>query len=229
MTTSENVFRTGIIPALAGNTLKETALSSSGRDHPRSRGEYKGGLRNESQPAGSSPLSRGIRLRRRDPVPAGRIIPALAGNTRTGSWKARNCSDHPRSRGEYLLGFVGEIGGDGSSPLSRGIPESGQQVARHPRIIPALAGNTRHRQAIPFGVRIIPALAGNTYACVVYESYTGDHPRSRGEYRGAQRPPGTAEGSSPLSRGILCSRQPVPTEGRIIPALAGNTMDSGRH
>ena len=50
--------------------------------------------------------------------------------------------DHPRSRGEYV-----EAAGDGgtvygSSPLSRGIPQTADEMVMNDRIIPALAGNT---------------------------------------------------------------------------------------
>ena len=51
-----------IIPALAGNTPSRMAFHRSGRDHPRSRGEY----------WGAALVEQVVR----------RIIPALAGNTR---------------------------------------------------------------------------------------------------------------------------------------------------
>ena len=50
-----------IIPALAGNTTPMVMLLSKGRDHPRSRGEYRSALPEARIPPGSSPLSRGIR------------------------------------------------------------------------------------------------------------------------------------------------------------------------
>ena len=90
-----------IIPALAGNTASSDSGIYAGRDHPRSRGEYKAVPLTEARAFGSSPLSRGIRgdvdLRR---IPV-RIIPALAGNTSGVSSVARDPPDHPRSRGEY--------------------------------------------------------------------------------------------------------------------------------
>ena len=55
--------RCGIIPALAGNTSPAAEPSSRSRDHPRSRGEYKGVYRVTGSLEGSSPLSRGIRPR----------------------------------------------------------------------------------------------------------------------------------------------------------------------
>ena len=152
------------------------------RDHPRSRGEYGGGGGQVGHCAGSSPLSRGIRRRSSRHARRSRIIPALAGNTffedKTGSIPA----DHPRSRGEYggrwgvVPGFWdhprsrGEYGAlpdtrqrrFGSSPLSRGIQIVIPSTALQLGIIPALAGNTRHR----------PCRSSRSW----------DHPRSRGEY-----------------------------------------------
>ena len=72
----------GIIPALAGNTAATHAPSSTSRDHPRSRGEYRVILVGGVGQGGSSPLSRGIPCRPVARLLIGRIIPALAGNTR---------------------------------------------------------------------------------------------------------------------------------------------------
>ena len=195
--------RLRIIPALAGNTSKMTVKSVWRRDHPRSRGEYGSGARHCSSLRGSSPLSRGILPDRVDQVPYRGIIPALAGNT--GSVAPRLCPgpDHPRSRGEYGEP-VGEFAfGEGSSPLSRGIPGAAGGHAGQAGIIPALAGNTPNHDPH------LPA--------------PSDHPRSRGEYAGPEVQEAADMGSSPLSRGI-----PFPTVRRsglvrIIPALAGNT------
>ena len=76
-------------------------------------------------------------------------------------------------------------------------------TARRPRIIPALAGNTR-----------------NGWRPRTPES---DHPRSRGEYFGSRPLCRLPAGSSPLSRGILSCPPLLSLQLRIIPALAGNT------
>ena len=133
----------------------------------------------------------------------GRIIPALAGNTSRGSGICAGRPDHPRSRGEYGWQVVGRVLTAGSSPLSRGIRDADGDHSLHPRIIPALAGNTRHRRGM--------------------STTNSDHPRSRGEYapRGLVR--NSVGGSSPLSRGILPRSQPSRVAAGIIPALAGNT------
>ena len=52
---------------------------------------------------GSSPLSRGILEVDSDRHGGGGIIPALAGNTSRNRKTGPGNTDHPRSRGEYLL------------------------------------------------------------------------------------------------------------------------------
>ena len=133
---------TGIIPALAGNTIPTSCRKRQSWDHPRSRGEY---FRHKCPtycPAGSSPLSRGIRCGVRGDYAPRRIIPALAGNTAWSGCGAGPCTDHPRSRGEYNATATRTGGSEGSSPLSRGIPGLTLDVRVRIRIIPALAGNT---------------------------------------------------------------------------------------
>ena len=150
-----------IIPALAGNTWSAPTPQPPSPDHPRSRGEYAPRVRVSCVPPGSSPLSRGIPRRIRRQLRQFRIIPALAGNTRT-ALRAWGCTgDHPRSRGEYT-GRTADTGlREGSSPLSRGIlrPPESQRL----------------------GARIIPALAGNTWSKTLSPpSYIGSSPLSRG-------------------------------------------------
>ena len=91
----------------------------------------------------------------------------------------------------------------GSSPLARGLPISVWRLFVRSRIIPARAGFTG-----PQGRRSRNAL---------------DHPRSRGVYAKVNSDNLTAEGSSPLARGLRRS----PTKGLvcmgIIPARAGFT------
>ena len=131
------------------------------------------------------------------------IIPALAGNTWAGVAQSLKSRDHPRSRGEYLTmpSMVKYV--VGSSPLSRGIRTHCVQFRNCEGIIPALAGNT-----IVFPP---PRPLG------------GDHPRSRGEYRGDVLHGRRVGGSSPLSRGIPDRVPRRKRRLRIIPALAGNT------
>ena len=111
--------------------------------------------------------------------------------------------DHPRSRGEYAFWAVRHAVSAGSSPLSRGIPPG--------------------RDLLDQAFRIIPALAGNTAAYLRLPQTTGDHPRSRGEYRHPGMEDAAQGGSSPLSRGILGDEAAGGGGEGIIPALAGNT------
>ena len=134
------------------------------------------------RPMGIIPLSRGIPPFSSPSCRVSRIIPALAGNTCDLLKMSTRCTDHPRSRGEYISTSLAEDYRVGSSPLSRGIlrPRLLYQIPRG--IIPALAGNTRRS----FGsIRRLP-----------------DHPRSRGEYVGHHLRGRLHPGSSPLSRGI---------------------------
>ena len=192
-----------IIPALAGNTGAASRDQAKAWDHPRSRGEYPRCYRTSDHSAGSSPLSRGIRLF----IPPGRvrnrIIPALAGNTGCGVVFRHPHGDHPRSRGEYSPSTTPTYRSWGSSPLSRGI--------RSWCCFPSV------------GLGIIPALAGNTKQPCRACPPRGDHPRSRGEYYGLSADGAGVFGSSPLSRGIPCRARLGLSVPGIIPALAGNT------
>ena len=197
----------GIIPALAGNTLRRPFGLHLFQDHPRSRGEYMPVSEEYGLGLGSSPLSRGIRPCCQICGNGGRIIPALAGNTIDSLHHLCPISDHPRSRGEYDSYGDVVVKGAGSSPLSRGIPVG---FARSPDT-----------------ARIIPALAGNTGECLLPVYPGSDHPRSRGEYQIPRDRSIRNLGSSPLSRGIRTGHDGMPASRRIIPALAGNTRAGG--
>ena len=136
-------------------------------------------------------------------VPSG-IIPALAGNTGSSGSRSGFLEDHPRSRGEYTHPDYLRPAVVGSSPLSRGI-RCGSSASR-------------------VWVGIIPALAGNTRYLHRLDRDRSDHPRSRGEYRTWSTRSASSSGSSPLSRGILGGQCLGFLRGRIIPALAGNTL-----
>ena len=137
---------------------------------------------------GSSPLTRGKRLKlvwRHDEP---RLIPAHAGKTgRFAVWRF-TARAHPRSRGENYVGVVVAGVLPGSSPLTRGKPE---------RIISARLGN-----------RLIPAHAGKTCPCGGCHVPTWAHPRSRGENCSPATGASTWGGSSPLTRGKRLCEQP---------------------
>ena len=130
---------------------------------------------------GSSPHTRGARGRVVPGRPVGRIIPAYAGSTCwTGS--PRPCSaDHPRIRGEHpvLCGVSGRA--VGSSPHTRGAPET----------VTAMA----------YPLRIIPAYAGSTACSPQAGCSPRDHPRIRGEHCPTFPISDLNLGSSPHTRG----------------------------
>ena len=133
----------GIIPARAGFTARPAAPPQMDRDHPRSRGVYRGRAAPSCPTQGSSPLARGLQTGYEAWREKNRIIPARAGFTRrrpTGGWAPR---DHPRSRGVYAGSVSTTTISEGSSPLARGLlPMRETQLPRQ-RIIPARAGFTR--------------------------------------------------------------------------------------
>ena len=152
---------------------------------------------------GSSPLARGLPERPARPRAAVRIIPARAGFTQ--GYRGEECrgADHPRSRGVYGWWIIRGVAGEGSSPLARGLH--------------TLCG-------IGVGApRIIPARAGFTSWATTTSRWREDHPRSRGVYSAPDNAARSAEGSSPLARGLLEARDRHGREEGIIPARAGFT------
>ena len=175
--------------------------------HPRSRGENAVERGCDAFNRGSSPLTRGKRLRRACPCFFLRLIPAHAGKTARRADTMGRQSAHPRSRGENLTCANPAASANGSSPLTRGKPR----------------GSSRRRG----GLRLIPAHAGKTQSADAQVSNDQAHPRSRGENPGRSCGRPLVEGSSPLTRGkqLLLGLQSDPF--RLIPAHAGKTRDAG--
>ena len=111
----------GIIPARAGFTATSQTLTTSRRDHPRSRGVYIVWRFSRMLRAGSSPLARGLPRWPRVWTWGRRIIPARAGFTCAGASPGARRKDHPRSRGVYGTCRPGLTSVIGSSPLARGL------------------------------------------------------------------------------------------------------------
>ena len=194
---------TRIIPARAGFTRGEHLRRRRRRDHPRSRGVYFHGLDFEIIEEGSSPLARGLLPRSSQQGPLAGIIPARAGFTGPSSPTTKREEDHPRSRGVYdPAGPIREVL-RGSSPLARGLHQ--------------------HPAADRGGRRIIPARAGFTDGVELDTDLLGDHPRSRGVYRGEAGHQRRDQGSSPLARGLQRGGEDGELGGGIIPARAGFT------
>ena len=173
------------------------------RDHPRSRGVYKGHQGHGVVRTGSSPLARGLPGCSPPGRSPSRIIPARAGFTILVPAPGRGHTDHPRSRGVYL-GFSGLVlPARGSSPLARGLLEGARQGH--------LTGG------------IIPARAGFTTGPAGADPSAEDHPRSRGVYETSRIEVTWSYGSSPLARGLPDDRLVGGHLPGIIPARAGFT------
>ena len=155
------------------------------RDHPRIRGEHDEYKKAFTPVKGSSPHTRGAHGGRVSGEVGIGIIPAYAGSTATVRAWLRNTRDHPRIRGEHLKKCLTNPSVLGSSPHTRGalnktsitLPSSG----------------------------IIPAYAGSTVDSRLINVEMGDHPRIRGEHRLTIAMHTVAAGSSPHTRGALCS------------------------
>ena len=150
-----------LIPAHAGKTARSLGVLGRRGAHPRSRGENKPSFSAMLSAVGSSPLTRGKRLRPVPRTPLPGLIPAHAGKTQP--YRPCPCPSraHPRSRGENLDHKDVRGAGAGSSPLTRGKPRLGPRTPRLTGLIPAHAGKT-----------------GSTWPLALL---CAAHPRSRGE------------------------------------------------
>ena len=172
--------------------------------HPRSRGENIAEQGWDAYALGSSPLTRGKRVRISAERIIRRLIPAHAGKTSRLTDSAATWAAHPRSRGENEVGPGAFPSPVGSSPLTRG-----KRLDHiHPRL----------------GRRLIPAHAGKTEGAVRPQTSQRAHPRSRGENADSIRSISPVGGSSPLTRG-----KPLRCSGSaggfgLIPAHAGKTV-----
>ena len=173
--------------------------------HPRSRGENATPASEETDNAGSSPLTRGKRIPGTPWRIRRRLIPAHAGKTSRRSAVPRACRAHPRSRGENTVIADRLAGKHGSSPLTRGKPPGCRLRPGADRLIPAHAGKTSRSRR-----------AGRSWKA---------HPRSRGENTSRSSTGKRPRGSSPLTRGKHPSTLSCSWSCRLIPAHAGKTTD----
>ena len=112
--------RAGFTPALPRRRTRRSAPLSE-MDHPRSRGVYGVIVDRVHYSSGSSPLARGLHQSVPGLSAPTRIIPARAGFTRSAISSAEEQTDHPRSRGVYVMHRWGNYARIGSSPLARGL------------------------------------------------------------------------------------------------------------
>ena len=192
-----------LIPAHAGKTSGSRSAHSQPWAHPRSRGENLPALSMLLRARGSSPLTRGKRVRVKKESPHVRLIPAHAGKTRARRCLSVTSTAHPRSRGENTTARWQGAHNVGSSPLTRG-----------KRRLPGTAG---------FDERLIPAHAGKTTRASTRPSMIAAHPRSRGENVEGCFDAVLEAGSSPLTRGKRLREQAQQARRRLIPAHAGKT------
>ena len=202
---SWSLCRRGSSPLTRGKRRSLFLQGPPGAAHPRSRGENQPCQAPGRPVLGSSPLTRGKRRGATQTAAELRLIPAHAGKT----WPTPRLTTpgwaHPRSRGENSALAISPGTNVGSSPLTRGKPESSEEGVACTRLIPAHAGKTR-RGSHP----------GRTSAA---------HPRSRGENSAKKWGARPTEGSSPLTRGKLCAKLKEVDALRLIPAHAGKTRE----
>ena len=132
----------GLIPAHTGKTLVSGPECSTGRAHPRSHGENDRRRASTFFSSGSSPLTRGKLVEGARLFDVVGLIPAHAGKTPLVSHRAISRPAHPRSRGENEYQVRKSVTVRGSSPLTRGKPDTLTHTSGSKRLIPAHAGKT---------------------------------------------------------------------------------------
>ena len=198
----------GTIPAFAGSTGSSQPPRSSGRDHPRIRGEHRWSWRRSTGSSGPSPHSRGAQINAYGVDANEGTIPAFAGSTVAWACAHVRGGDHPRIRGEHSTSASRTRCGTGPSPHSRGARPGRDVRARVERTIPAFAGSTPGR---------------STRA-----ARPPDHPRIRGEHSCSTTVSVTFPGPSPHSRGAPGHVRLGGAHDGTIPAFAGSTRWSPR-
>ena len=194
----------GIIPAYAGSTAAVAGNGCTYRDHPRIRGVHGGFIASIFLILGSSPHTRGPRLRMLQAIDGVGIIPAYAGSTWLQFPASLVWQDHPRIRGVHSFPHTDQATTWGSSPHTRGPQNVTWETNTGARIIPAYAGSTAN-----VGCRGQPLK---------------DHPRIRGVHRHQDGSRCSVRGSSPHTRGPLGNLMPFGILNGIIPAYAGSTF-----
>ena len=219
----------GSIPASAGNPAWRGWSSREVRVHPRERGESRRSHSGSGADPGPSPRARGIPGRAQAAERQRGSIPASAGNPRWRAARRWGPRVHPRERGESCSERPARSSAAGPSPRARGIPAvwlsprrgEGQGPSPRARGIPrSRAPHLRHP-------RSIPASAGNPTTATATSRASGVHPRERGESHGLEAAAQLGEGPSPRARGIRSWCRPAPAPGGSIPASAGNPVAAG--
>ena len=214
------------------------------KDHPRIRGEHRGGASGTDDIPGSSPHTRGAPGFKRDTTTYTGIIPAYAGSTRRRPDRVSWIQDHPRIRGEHPHDPLRGRLSAGIIPAYAGSTSAGRRASRsrsdHPRIrgehqdptepSQENIGSSPHTRGAhlqqPESARaggIIPAYAGSTPTRPRPSRCRRDHPRIRGEHSICLKFCHLTIGSSPHTRGARLGVAGVGINVGIIPAYAGST------
>ena len=155
--------------------------------------------------AGSSPRVRGTDDKACRVKPAGRFIPACAGNSAGVTRRKSGQSVHPRVCGEQTDNPLLVARSSGSSPRVRGTAGPHTSLRRNRRFIPACAGNSARD---PRYLRLRPV-----------------HPRVCGEQNIFVSLMMSFSGSSPRVRGTDRRERQFTLYARFIPACAGNSWN----
>ena len=153
---------------------------------------------------GTSPRTRGKQITIGPLCAASGNIPAHAGKTMSMGITILLPEEHPRARGENIIGVKSSSSSSGTSPRTRGKP-----LGVH-----------------DWGIRRrnIPAHAGKTVQGVYHHWWGREHPRARGENTLEENKMVLDSGTSPRTRG----KPTITSFGEIwhrnIPAHAGKTF-----
>ena len=191
------------IPTDAGNTSTILKTASNAPVHPHRRGEHQAIAQNCHVYRGSSPQTRGTRIRLSRRWIARRFIPTDAGNTRIAKLRGLGLVVHPHRRGEHAGIARSRADWLGSSPQTRGT------LAVHLWVLTAS--------------RFIPTDAGNTIAWRFSCAVSTVHPHRRGEHSAGIDARCGGNGSSPQTRGTPAFSIASAAAARFIPTDAGNT------
>ena len=183
-----------------GNALLASSGSGLKTAHPRACGEHGAALR--PYPRGFAAHPRACGDRSSSPRSGSQAAHPRACGERDGDrQRVQSSGSSPRVRGTLFNAWA-TICENGSSPRVRGTHLDALDAERHPRLIPARAGNASCSPAIRCARRLIPARAGNAGSAEVEQF--------------------SERGSSPRVRGTRRTRWRCVARGRLIPARAGN-------
>ena len=178
----------GITPAYAGKSLISQAPDRSRQDHPRLCGEKYLVSYHTVGAAGSPPPMRGKVLEMGTQILGGRITPAYAGKSLTGTVWTKPPRDHPRLCGEKTCKHIASVSYPGSPPPMRGKVNCDKFERRQ--------------------CRITPAYAGKRVFCLTKEQVYKDHPRLCGEKFIFRNTVLCSLGSPPPMRGKVSEKPP---------------------